>query len=166
MLWQNKAERYIGTLPRKCKNRMAQLQVPRRLWDYGLVWEAEILSRTASGPDGRTGVGRITGDSVDISEWMDFSFYDLVWFWDHPSAENNPRLGRFLGVAHRIGSALCYWILKSNGQVLARTTVQHVTDDDLRTDATKEKILQFDREVNERLDDTNFTDIGPEGNFL
>ena len=29
---------------------------------------------------------------------MDFLFYDLIWFWDHPNAENNPQLGRFLGV--------------------------------------------------------------------
>ena len=29
--------------------------------------------------------------------------------------------------SHRVGSALCYWILTSTGKVIARTTVQHLT---------------------------------------
>ena len=145
---------------------MVQLKIPRRLWDYGMIWESKIISRTASGPDGRTGVERVTGDSVDISEWIDFSFYDLVWFWDTPGQDNNPQLGRFLGVAHRIGSALCYWVLKENGHVLARTTVQHVTDDDLRTDSIRQRITEYDERINERLNDQNFIDETPDGDML
>jgi hypothetical protein len=77
---------------------------------------------------GRTGFEIITGDTPDISEWVDFSFYDWVWYWHAPNSEDNPRLGRWLGVSHRVGSALCYWILASSGRVLARTTVQHTTN--------------------------------------
>jgi hypothetical protein len=38
------------------------------------------------------------------------------------------KIGRWLGVANRVGSALTYWILTASGaKVIARSTVQHVT---------------------------------------
>jgi len=71
--------------------------VPRRVWDYGLVYESEIMStRMARGPEGRTGMEEITGDSPDISEGLDFGFTNLVWYWDAPHlpvTEDNPKLG-------------------------------------------------------------------------
>ena len=55
------------------------INIPMRVWDFKMVWEAEIYSRTA-GKDGRPSLERLTGDTIDISEWMEFDFYDLVWF--------------------------------------------------------------------------------------
>ena len=26
-----------------------------------------------------------TGDTTDISEWLEFEFYDLYWYWDVPN---------------------------------------------------------------------------------
>jgi hypothetical protein len=138
---------------------MVTKKVPKRLWDYGLVYQSEIMSRIARTPFGRTGVEQVTGDTPDISEWLDFDFYDLVWYWDAPHfalTEENPRLGRWLGVAHRVGSDMCYWVINENGNVLARTTVQHVPALDQKTDQVKEKIQKFDEALNERLNDTNF----------
>jgi len=76
------AEREIGELKKRWKHRMNKKRVPKRLWDYGLVYEAEILSRVSRGKDGRTGYEEITGQTADISEWLDFEFYDLVWWFD------------------------------------------------------------------------------------
>ena len=137
---------------------MVTKNVPRRLWDYGIKWEAEIMSRTAHGRDGRTGYERITGDTPDISEWLDFEFYDLVWFWDKPGDETNPCIGRFLGVAHRIGTKLCYWVLKSSGHVIARTTVQHITREDLAVQETMDRVTAYNKDITDRLDDTKFVD--------
>jgi hypothetical protein len=39
------------------------------------------MSRTARVHEGRTGIERITGDNVDISEWLPFEFYNVVWYW-------------------------------------------------------------------------------------
>ena len=62
------------------KTRMRSNQVPARLWDYGLVYIAEIQSILARGADKRpTGLEQLTGDTIDISEWLDFDFYDRVW---------------------------------------------------------------------------------------
>ena len=89
---------------------------------------------------------RITGDSIDISEWLEFEFYDLCWYWDnqHDSKESN--IG--LGVSHRIGSALCYWVLTKKGKILACTTVQHVTKEEVQ----KPDIQQSSREYHGTLE--------------
>jgi hypothetical protein len=40
--------------------------------------------------------------------------------------EEREQLDRWLDPAHDIGQALCYWILKSNGLVVAKTTVKAI----------------------------------------
>ncbi len=37
------------------------------------------------------------------------------------------KIGRWLGIAHRIESGMTYWILTESGKVIARLTVQHIT---------------------------------------
>ena len=157
--WQNCCENTIGKLKARWKLRMVRRRVPSRLWDRGLVWEAEIMSRMASGVEKRTAMERLTGDTNDISEWTDFEFYDLVWYWDAPYMENNPKIGRWLGVAHRVGSALCYWILKENGQLLSRSTVQHMTKEDTIQDENQAKIRDYHMQLNQRLDDTEMINV-------
>ena len=157
----HKAEREIGLLKQRWHRRMTDGNVPKRLWDFGLVYEAGILSRVARGQDGRSGIERLSGETPDISEWVDFSFYDLVWFHNNIKAdatEGPVQLGRWFGIAHRIGSDLCYWILTKSGKVIARTTVQHVTDDDMAKTEVAEKVKQFTLIVEERLNDNGFTD--------
>ena len=61
---------------------MTKKNVPKRLWDFGLIYEAEMLSRMALRDDRRTGYELVTGQTADISEWLDFEFYDLVWWLD------------------------------------------------------------------------------------
>ena len=102
---------------------MIKRRAPKGVWNFGMVYKSEILSRISQGHDGRTGMERITGDTVDLSEWTDFEFYDLCWYWDTPNDWENPKLGRCLVVSHRIGSLICYCIQNYIGTVLARTTV-------------------------------------------
>ena len=83
-----------------------------------MVWEAEIYSRTAR-KDGRPALERLIGDTIDISEWLEFEFYDLVWFWNNQSDDNKPMLVRWLGVSHRVGRAVCYCILSDKGKFLS-----------------------------------------------
>ena len=91
----------------------------------------------------------VTGETPDISEWIDFEFYDRVWYYDQKKIEidgSGRRLARrWLGVAHRIGSNLCYWLLLESGKIIARTTVQHVVREDYLNDNVKLEIERFDR---------------------
>ena len=63
---------------------MMKKNVPKWLWDLRLIYRAEIMSRMACGNDNWTGYKEVTGQTLDISEWLDFEFYDLVWWINHP----------------------------------------------------------------------------------
>jgi hypothetical protein len=41
------------------------------------------------GDDGRSRYKQVTGETPNISEWLDFEFYDLVWWWDQ---RNKPKI--------------------------------------------------------------------------
>jgi hypothetical protein len=158
----HRAETEIRELKSKWKHRMRDKHIPSRLWDYGLVYIAELMSITARGPYGRPGIEAVMGHTIDISEWLDFEFYDYVWYWDEAKAdmsEGQRLLGRWLGIAHRIGSDMTYWIMTQSGRVIARSTVQHVTTSDLSNTAVREAIENFDNAVNQRLAEENHVNI-------
>ena len=56
-----------------------QRNIINRVWYFGMVWEADIYSRTA-GNDRCPALERLTYDNINIYEWLKFKFYDLVWF--------------------------------------------------------------------------------------
>ena len=85
----------------------------------------------------------MTGQTADISEWLDFEFYDLVWWLDRPTKPNftdhTRRLARWLCVSQRVRSDLCYWLITDSGKVISMTSVEHVMRDDyLQEDLNKE----------------------------
>ena len=138
---------------------MRSSQVPPRLWDYGLVYITELQSILARGIDQRPGIERVTSNTVDISEWLDFDFFDRVWYWDQQimdMMDKQARIGRWLGISHRVGSDLTYWILTESGTVIARSTVQHIAISDMATDAMKTRMQTFDTNLTARLADDNF----------
>ena len=153
---QNKGERIIGELRRRWRDKQRKKNIPPWLWDYVLVWCAEIHSRTYNHKTHRTGLERLTGDMPGISEWQEFDIYDQVWFWDSPGKEENPHPDRWLGVSHCVGSALCYWVIDEKGTVYSRTTVHHVTSQDIKSEDIRRQFELLDPRLNERLDDQNF----------
>ena len=114
---------------------MRESNVPKRLWDYGIKHAARIGHFIPKQrPEGRTPLEAVTGDTPDISEYLDFDFYDLVWYHPHthPSiSTDSGELARWIGVAHRVESDMYYWLLLVSGIQVSSTTVQHVTRDDM-----------------------------------
>lgn len=158
------AEREIGMLKRKWKDRMNKKQLSPRLWDYGIVTESELLTRTARGPNRRTGYEEVTGNTPDISEWCDFETGDLVWFRPHgklTEGDKPAELALWLGVAHRVGSDMCYWVLPKSGNVQSHTTVQHVTQQDYANPEHRQSIADFQQAMKDRLNDEAF-ELQPE----
>ena len=51
--WQNKAGIYIKIIKGKAKRRRVQRNTPKRVWDFGMVWEADIYSRTEQDVDSK-----------------------------------------------------------------------------------------------------------------
>ena len=154
---QNRAESVIREVKRRWFRQMTKRRVPKRLWDYGIVWTCEIMSLTANSSfalDGRTPIEQITGETPDISEYLDFSFYDWIWYRDNAGVGDN-MFGRWLGVSHRIGNLMSYWILTPHGRVISRTTVQRVTNLELGTLEVKERCKEYDERIAIAMKDQN-----------
>ena len=49
----------------------------------------------------------------------------------------------WVGVSHRVGSALCYWIISEKGKFPSQTTVHHLTDDEPRYPNFQEQIHHY-----------------------
>ncbi|MGH3053585.1 MAG: hypothetical protein ACRDL7_01240, partial [Gaiellaceae bacterium] len=146
--WQNRAEREIQESKKMHRRLMHKFQVPKELWDYSIRYAAELRSCTVLPHlGGRTGYEILTGDTPDISHLLHFDFYQPVMYLEpntsFPDAREN--LGRWLGPAHNIGQALCYYVLKPNGQVICRSTVCAA---DIQDTTIKQRIKQMDTELN------------------
>jgi hypothetical protein len=78
----------------------------------------------------------VTGKTIYISEYLDFGFYDHISY--KANAGLGPKdYGRWLGVSHRVGGLMAYWVLTIKGKVISRTTVQRVTNLEKQTDKVK-----------------------------
>jgi hypothetical protein len=139
---------------------MDKKQVPGRLWDFGLVHEGALLTRILRGRDGCTSYEEVTGNTPDISEWLDFEFYDLVWWLERPTKPSittvQRRLARWLGISHRVGSDLCYWLITESGEIISKTSVEHVIHHDYIDQEKKKMIDEFNATLTRNLDDENF----------
>jgi hypothetical protein len=95
----------------------------------------------------------VTGETVDnILEYLDFGFYD------HVSFKENAGLGmttirRWLGVSHRVGGLLLYWVLTMPGTVISCTTVKRVTNLEKETDEVKAPVSEFDSKISCRVNE-------------
>ena len=126
---ENPAEASIREVKKKWYRIQAKKNVPERLWDYEISWVCETGNVTTSSSryaNGRTPLEFITGETPDISEYLDFGFYDWVVYKSNAGVDS-PELGRWLEVSHRTGIFLSYWILPASGIIISCNTVQHIT---------------------------------------
>ena len=86
-------------------------------------------------------------NTPDISEFISFSWFSFGLYWDFADFKKQ-HIGRWIGVAHSIGSGHMYYILTKNGRVLASSTVYNLSDDDIQTQMT-----QFDKNTRSTLGD-------------
>ena len=71
-----------------------------------------------------------TGDTINISEWNESTFQDLYWYWGNQTYKTEGKIGRWIGVSYRVGSALCYCVITEKVKIAARTTVNHFTQNE------------------------------------
>ena len=154
---ENPAELTIGQRKLQWYRIMTKRKVPRRLWDFGLVWACEIGNMTVSSSryaNGRTPLEYITGETPDISEYLDFGFYDWVTYCTNAGL-GELSIGRWLGVSHKVGNLMSYWILIVAGHVISATTVQRLTNIEQQQDEWRSNIKEYDELLKERLDINN-----------
>ena len=100
--------------------------------------------------EGRTPIEQVTGETPNISEYLDFSFYDWVQYRDNAGVGDN-MFGVWLGVSHRIGNLMSDWILTS------RTTVQRVTNLEIGAHELKQQCMEYDKQLADIMKDDNHT---------
>ena len=151
---ENPAEASIRELKKRWYRIMMKKKVPRRLWDFGVVWVCETNNVSVSSSryaKARTPLEIITGETPDISEHLDFSFYDWVTYRTNAGL-GEPSIGRWLGVSHKVGQLMSYWILTDKAKVISCTTVQRLTHNEQQTDEYSTTMDAYNNAVNDILD--------------
>jgi hypothetical protein len=80
---ENPAEQAIHEVKKRWYRMMLKKDVPLRLWDYGFTWVCEVNNICANllkYAVGRPPLKIITGETPDISEYLDFELNDWVLF--------------------------------------------------------------------------------------
>ena len=105
----------------------------------------------------------LIGDTVDIIEWTNFGYYYLFQYWDNQISSGNPKICICLGVLHRVGSDLSYWILTDNVTVITRTMVKHVIRYEVATNDYQRHTIRFHDNLDIRLGQGNHYAVDLDG---
>jgi hypothetical protein len=160
--FQNRAENNIRELKKQTRRIMQQTQCPLRLWDLCASYVAEIRNLTAQplySLHGRTPFELVTGNTPDISEYIAFKWYQPVWYHDNSTfPEPTRHIARWIGVAHKVGQAMCFWILPNSGVPIARTTLQAIDEAELPSPVVQDLLKAYDREIEIKIGDQRISE--------
>jgi hypothetical protein len=131
---------------------MVRAGAPKPFWADAIELEAYVHSNTAHDIfilQGEVPETVMSGETSDISQFCEFTFYDWIMFRDQPVAfpDDNPVLGCYLGPAIDVGPALTAKILKANGEVVYRSTYCALTDVELANAAHVCRRIEFDLNI-------------------
>ncbi len=110
---QNPAEGVIREVRKKWYRTMFKTNCPKRLWTHGVPYVCALMRMTASHAErlqGRTPIEAVLGETPDISEYLDFGFYDWVWF-KRDAGIGPTEIGKWLGTSKSTGSLMSYYVL-------------------------------------------------------
>ena len=159
--WQNRTEGVIKEFKRHTQRFMSRTRTTKKLWDYCMMYVCELRNRLALPLyqlHGRTPHEVLTGNTPDNSEYLEYEWYQPVWVFDTAAfPEQRRTIVRWIGVAHRVGQAMCFWILPPSGIPIARTTVQAITKSELATREVKEQLRECDAAIISNLGDIDDT---------
>jgi len=94
----------------------------------------------------------LTGNTLDILEYLEYEGYQPVWILNLGSLSEETRIiGRRLGVSHRIGQAMCFWVSPPSGIPIIRTTIQVIIQDELCCKEIQDHLASFNRGIQEKM---------------
>jgi hypothetical protein len=92
--------------------------------------------------------------SRHLSEYLNLRIYNWVTSKSNAGLAP-PVLGRWLGVSHRVGRLMSYWVLPPSGIPTSCTTVQRLTNLETQTDKWSKQIRTFDDELASKFQATS-----------
>ena len=108
----------------------------------------QITASFAANLQGRTPLEALSGETPDISQYLDFEFYDQFWFKEDAGL-GETKLARFLGIYHQVGSLMSYWVLPASGTPMSRAMVQRVTNLESQNEKYKKRFSVYDKSIAE-----------------
>jgi len=158
--WQVCAELCIREVKRAIRHSLSKTRSPKRLWDYCTMYHCELRNITAHPIfklQGQTPCEWLAGRTPDISEYIDISWYETIWYLDHDTDFPNDKrkLGKWLGIAHNVGQALCYYILPASGHPIICLTIQSLSPDELQTPEIQQAIRDLELSINDKIGSDN-----------
>ena len=90
----------------------------------------------------------LSGQTADISPFVEHEWYDFVKWFDHGSILPEPKEvhGRWIGPSMDIGPAMCSRIIQSNGQIINLSSYRAITEEDTQYPTQKKLRDDFDSE--------------------
>jgi hypothetical protein len=83
--WQVRAELCIRAIKKAVRHTLAKTRAPRCLWDYCMTYQCELCNLIAHPHiklQGCTPYEIVTEWTPDISEYLDYSWYETIWYYD------------------------------------------------------------------------------------
>ena len=81
----------------------------------------------------------ITGETRDISEYLDFTLYDWITYLTNADL-GEVSIGLWLGVSHEVYQMMPYWLLMVLGHVISCVTVKRLNNSETNTDKWSQQI--------------------------
>ena len=106
-----------------------RMYCPRALWSYGVTYVSKIMQITASFAaylQGRTPFEALTGETPDISQYLEFGFYESIMVQRRCRTwrDQNSKIPRSIP-SHRISHELLGFASKWNTDVQNNRTTSH-----------------------------------------
>ena len=138
---------------KKWSRRIKQkFKVPGKLWCRLSMYTAALQRCVVRKHDKISGVEHVFHRKPDISDYVHFHFYETVKFYESDSYPADMEcFGKWLGPSKNVGSALCYQILKENGEIVDPSTVRKLTLEEKEVSLEKEKLEAFEKKLEECL---------------
>ncbi len=73
--------------------------------------------------------------------------------------EQTKQLARWIGIAHRVGQSMRYWLLPKSGVPIARTTIQKVSTEEHPTENFQSKLGEFNQTIEDKLGDADLEPV-------
>ena len=155
--WQDRAERSVREIKKKIRSCMRRTNAPKRLWCFCGDWNAAIGRLTSrESLDGRTPTERVLGTTPDVSLYIMFDWYQVVWYHEPTNEFPNQKrvLGRWLGVAHDYHEEGVFWILTEKGTYVARKSVWSPSEEEKNSSIHRGLVDKLDESIARKLGDS------------
>ena len=125
------------------------------------------MQKTSTQAGGFLGVYTLqdmTCETVDISYFLDFGLYYHVSY-KYNDGIKVTSIGRWLGVYHRVGRIMSYWILTKKEKLISRTTVKRLANLEKDIYKGRSRINEFDIDISRSFKEAkDLTYYGPKTN--